>query len=457
MDPQASQLGEEVRAPADFTEAGQMGSLPHGTVDHDADSEEGRVLFPMARLTMMLIQRKSLRRKKWNMRSRTKHLRRAQRKGDALIVVPYDGITRLFEVVIELIPLSIRIYDISMGMMTTGFVTALGAKVGRVLEVGEAVLEVGEAVKDFKRVRVDFALEDSLKYSVQIRVRGRRLMEFMVKYENVPRFYFCWVRFGTELRTSPFKKELGRMLSFHVSTPPVKRGLNFSGSQKERVSSYSGSSSLNADCHENLQQQPLDGRVVGSSTAKCTVIAEVAEDLVHGVQKMAVDVIRPSTNVGSVANGRMQDEMLGVNERVCGIDLYNGSSDGTLSTQEESAKNKGAALPLSLHDRLLLAKSKTGGLPDRKSLVKSPGATKHINKSRKTNKSLKPEVIVQSLKELQSNGKLMGSLLAPMGAGLGSRALEEEKKVAGETQDALKRVAATNNLVGAKDKPHQAQ
>lgn len=65
------------------------------------------------------------------------------------------------------------------------------------------------------------------------------------------------VRFGTELRTSPFKKELGRMLSFHVSTPPVKRGLNFSRSQKERVSSYSGSSSLNADRHEKLQQQPV--------------------------------------------------------------------------------------------------------------------------------------------------------------------------------------------------------
>uniref|UniRef100_K3Y1S3 Uncharacterized protein n=1 Tax=Setaria italica TaxID=4555 RepID=K3Y1S3_SETIT len=378
MDPQASQLGEEVHAPADCTEAGQV-----------PEEEEVEYAF----------------------------------EDEA----PEEGTKkRLFEVVIELIPLLIRIYDISMGMMTTGFVTALGAKVGRVLEVGEAVLEVGEAVKDFKRVRVDFALEDSLKYTALAMLSGSA-PDKELNEEGV--------RFGTELRTSPFKKELGRMLSFHVSTPPVKRGLNFSRSQKER----------------------LDGRVVGSSTAKRTVIAEVAEDLVHGVQKMAVDVIRPSTNVGSVANGRMQDEMLGVNERVCGIDLYNGSSDGTLSTQEESAKNKGAALPLNLHDRLLLAKSKTGGLPDRKSLVKSPGATKHINKSRKTNKSLKPEVIVQSLKELQSNGKLMGSLLAPMGAGLGSRALEEEKKVAGETQDALKRVAATNNLVGAKDKPHQAQ
>jgi ABC-type transporter Mla subunit MlaD len=40
-------------------------------------------------------------------------------------------------------------------MMTTAFVPALGAKVGR-------VMEVGETVKDFNRVRVDFALSDAL-------------------------------------------------------------------------------------------------------------------------------------------------------------------------------------------------------------------------------------------------------------------------------------------------------
>lgn len=53
-------------------------------------------------------------------------------KEDTLIVVRYDGLSRLFEVIIESIPIWIRIYDIPMRMMTIGFVNALGAKVGKV-------------------------------------------------------------------------------------------------------------------------------------------------------------------------------------------------------------------------------------------------------------------------------------------------------------------------------------
>lgn len=60
-------------------------------------------------------------------------------------MVRYDGLARLSEVIIESIPLWIHMYDIPVGVMSIGFVSALGAKVGR-------VLEVGEAVKGFKRV-----------------------------------------------------------------------------------------------------------------------------------------------------------------------------------------------------------------------------------------------------------------------------------------------------------------
>lgn len=42
-------------------------------------------------------------------------------KGDALIVVPYDGIVRPLEVVIDSIPLWVRFFDLSEVMMTTGF------------------------------------------------------------------------------------------------------------------------------------------------------------------------------------------------------------------------------------------------------------------------------------------------------------------------------------------------
>lgn len=85
--------------------------------------------------------------------------------------------------IIEFIPLWIHIYDILIAMITTSFVTDLGGKVGR-------VMEVGEVVKDFQRVRVDFALSDPLKTCVRIKVRAHVIMQFLVKYENVP--FFCF-------------------------------------------------------------------------------------------------------------------------------------------------------------------------------------------------------------------------------------------------------------------------
>jgi hypothetical protein len=84
-------------------------------------------------------------------------------RGDAVIMVRYDGLTKLSEVSIESIPLWIRIHDIPVAIMTTAFVTALGAKVGR-------VMEVGETVKDFNRVCVDFALSDALIPHVRIKL-----------------------------------------------------------------------------------------------------------------------------------------------------------------------------------------------------------------------------------------------------------------------------------------------
>lgn len=181
-------------------------------------------------------------------------------KGDALIMVGYDGFTRLSEVEIESVNLWIRIYDVPVARLSNiYFVSALASKVGR-------VMEVAEAIRDFIRVRVDLALEDALKPKVQIKVKGRGVMEFMVKYEDVPHFFF-WcgrighadrecpkddldaneMRFGVELRASSFRRAAGRQLAFYKALLAAKRGLNFSGSQRERVSSFSASSTPRGD------------------------------------------------------------------------------------------------------------------------------------------------------------------------------------------------------------------
>ena len=61
---------------------------------------------------------------------------------------------------IESIGLWIRIYDIPVDMMTEGFVRALGGKLGR-------VIQVGEAVQDYKRVKIDFSLAKPIMHTVQ--------------------------------------------------------------------------------------------------------------------------------------------------------------------------------------------------------------------------------------------------------------------------------------------------
>lgn len=76
-------------------------------------------------------------------------------RGDAIIFVPYDGLQRFSEVVIESIALWVRIYDIPEALMIDNFMRILGAKFGKVLEVGEARM-------DYKRVKVDFPLAKSL-------------------------------------------------------------------------------------------------------------------------------------------------------------------------------------------------------------------------------------------------------------------------------------------------------
>ncbi|KAF2950753.1 hypothetical protein DAI22_01g209766 [Oryza sativa Japonica Group] len=175
-------------------------------------------------------------------------------KGDALLVVPYDGLARPSEICIESLPLWLRIYDLPEIMMTTGFARSLGGKIGE-------VLEVGGAIHDFLRVKVAFPLSSPLKPLLRIWIKDKGVMSFPVKYENVP--FFCFscgrighaerecpevgsssaqVRFGKELRASPLKRKLQSFAPSSISTPKAAKVLNFSGAQREKVLTASSSS-----------------------------------------------------------------------------------------------------------------------------------------------------------------------------------------------------------------------
>ncbi|TVT97101.1 hypothetical protein EJB05_57672, partial [Eragrostis curvula] len=192
-------------------------------------------------------------------------------KGDALIVVAYDGFTPPSEVEIEHINLWVRIYNVPENFMTTGFARTCGEQLGE-------VVTVGGAIRNFLRVRVKFPLEKVLKRKLLVRIPGRGIMTFKLKYENVP--YFCFicgrighdknqcpdeelaiagVAFGTELRASPLKRNHAREIKIPAVAPSAKRGFNYSGAQKENIMTAASSSRSSTKRGSEGSQKPFHG------------------------------------------------------------------------------------------------------------------------------------------------------------------------------------------------------
>lgn len=383
-------------------------------------------------------------------------------RGDALIVVRYDGLSRLSDVVIDSIPLWIRIYDIPVKLMRPDFVTALGKKVGK-------VLEIGAAIRDFMRVRVSLDLADALKASVKIKVQGKGPMVFAVKYEDVP--YFCFwcgrighsdrecpeedlnaeeMRYGVELRTSPFKQVMGRQLAVFKAAPAVKRGLNFSGAQKEKVASFTGSSNHRARGDGRFAGRARSSFTEGGTAGGQSSLPEEAEEVLsRQVEDMVVDETMPANTGVEVAGPKWSGE------RVSGLNSFMGSSE------EFRGSHSNGALPVvSMHERQQLAKRSGNDLAQRKGLAKNPCAVGEIQKVKKSKKVHSPKVLVETLNTLGvgvSNGNLGlgamsdGSLLAGREGRLKEEAIFSDVPMVDPTS------TAATNLVGAHGEPHQEQ
>lgn len=131
-------------------------------------------------------------------------------RGDTVIFVPFDGQQRSSEVVIDSIALWIRIYDIPVALTFEKFVHALGSKIGTVLEVGEARM-------DYKRVKIDLPLAKAIMPVVRMKVQGKGVMVFYVKYENIPHFCFVCGRIGHAERECPEELEAAGGIKFGTS------------------------------------------------------------------------------------------------------------------------------------------------------------------------------------------------------------------------------------------------
>jgi hypothetical protein len=175
------------------------------------------------------------------------------------------------------------------------------------------VIEVGAIHNDYKRVKVDFPLDKPVMRVVKQKVKGHGVLEFLVRYENIPHFcFFCGcighaqrecseegaemgdVRFGQNLRCSPQKKVLVRRGPKRATVPTAKRGLNFSGDQKRKVMSEGYSSNASPRGGDHSFYSGRDDWEMGQHSKEdvsCNseVPIEVQADLVESVANMSVD------------------------------------------------------------------------------------------------------------------------------------------------------------------------
>lgn len=158
-------------------------------------------------------------------------------KGDALIVVEYDELTRPSEIKINTIGLWVRFYDLPPVMMNKD----VGEKMGR--NLGE-VVRVDTRFSGYLRVRVKFPLDQALVPSMSIWAKGKGMMAFKLRHEHVSHFCFgcgrmghakinceygtadvLGIRFAEELRASPPQRQRAVRLKAYATS--AARHLNF--------------------------------------------------------------------------------------------------------------------------------------------------------------------------------------------------------------------------------------
>ncbi|CAO2144117.1 unnamed protein product [Urochloa humidicola] len=331
-------------------------------------------------------------------------------KGDALIVVPFDGFCRPSEVVIDAVNVWVRFYDVPDTLRTPQFSAVLARKVSpRVLDSGGPVRN-----RNFLRARVVLLLEEPLKPVVEASIKGQGVMGFEVGYENVP--FFCFVcgrmghskrecpkdeddseeeealempdgqkkkKFGDWMRKSPLKRSAEKPLALPAPSR-ANRVLNFSGEQLFKVqaaaSGTGGKRKLMGDAGKS-GVQPDDAR----ERSLLKLPWGVSKELSDGVQRMSMGASTQSKgSLGAACASGLNSFVDSSAHTGSGTDLLNGKDSGEA--------------PRSIFDKLRAAKAARGLIGEGKRGSTGPSPKKEIGKPKKK-KELKVPADGTPLKE----------------------------------------------------------
>ncbi|CAN6324566.1 unnamed protein product [Urochloa humidicola] len=228
-------------------------------------------------------------------------------------------------------------------------------------------------------------------------------------------------------------------MAFIASAPTAKCGLNFSGSQRDKVASFSTSST------PSKFGAARSGEAMRTSSAGDKEVAKhTAGVLAKEVQKLAVTDPVLQKEGDMVMRGSDGEGSGDLEARVSGLNSYYGSSDGSLLSLGDGGQ-KGDK-PLNIKEKLQFARGRGGSSPQRRVGAKSPSSAKVVGHGKRARKGASAEAIAASLREHRGSGLVMEDQMATTATtdeGLGAHAGVENM--------------VTDSLVGTHGESHQAK
>jgi hypothetical protein len=117
-------------------------------------------------------------------------------RGDALLVIPYNRLSPQSLIVMNSIGLWTQFYDLLDVLRKDEHARKLGSRLGQ-------MLRTDMSYPNYVKVRIMYPLANTLVASTKVHIQGRSDMVVVIRYENVPFFWFICGRIGHSNKECP--------------------------------------------------------------------------------------------------------------------------------------------------------------------------------------------------------------------------------------------------------------